>query len=56
MKPRESDVRGVTLEVVVDVDRDAGVGGLVRTRKSNLRGVGAASAGDLDLSAAWTDA
>ena len=52
MKARESNVRGVTLEVVVDVDGDAGVSRLVVARKRNLGRVRATSARDVDLSAA----
>ena len=44
--------RSVALEVVVDVDSDAGVGGLVCTRKRNLGWASTATARDLDLGTA----
>ena len=52
VEDRSNHLRGVALEVVVDVDSDAGVRPLVRARKSNLRRVGATAAGDLHLSTA----
>lgn len=47
----DSDARSVALQIVVDVDRDTGVGPFVRTGKCNLGRVGAPASGDLDLGA-----
>ena len=52
MKTDRDHSRGVALEVVVDVDGDAGVAGLVCAGNGNLRWVRAASTSDLNLSTA----
>lgn len=46
------DSRSVALEVVVDVDSDAGIAALVVARQRDLRWVSTTTTGDLGLSTA----